>query len=441
MPPLSRPPPAPAATPAAATGGSATAAPPRIVARYRVETAFPLEAAAAALAGEQSAGTFVRVEGETDELIARHGARVETILDQGEVPLPSLPGAKRPVPNATIRTAEVTLSFPPENIGTALPNLFTMLAGNLFELQAFSGVRLLDFEVPAAFAAAQPGPQFGIAGTRALTGVTDGPLLGTIVKPSVGLTPDQTAALVDRLVSAGLDFIKDDELIASPPYSPLPARVAAVMPVLQRHADRTGRLAMYAFNITDSPDALLRHHDTVAAAGGTCVMVNLIPAGLTGLLHLRRHSRLAIHGHRSGWGMWSRCPALGMDYAAAQKFWRFAGADHLHVNGLRNKFCEPDASVIASARACQTPIHGRHAVMPVFSSGQTVAQVPDTLRALGNTDLLYLAGGGVLGHPMGATAGVGALRAAWAAARAGESLATAAERAPELRVALEFFRR
>lgn len=413
----------------------------RIVARYRIETAFPLEAATAALAGEQSAGTFVRVAGETDELVARHGARVERIVACGDLPAPSLPGARRPAPTAPIRVAEVTLSFPQENIGTALPNLFTMLAGNLFELQQFSGVRLLDFDVPADYAAAQPGPQFGIAGTRALTGVSTGPLLGTIVKPSVGLTPEQTAALVDRLVAAGLDFIKDDELIASPPYSPLAARVAAVMPVLQRHADRTGRLAMYAFNITDAPDAMLRHHDTVAAAGGSCVMVNLIPTGLTGLLHLRRQCRLAIHGHRSGWGMWTRCPALGMEYVAAQKFWRFAGADQLHVNGLRNKFCETDASVIASARACQTPLHGRHTVVPVFSSGQTVAQVPDTLHALGNTDLLFLAGGGVLGHPMGPAAGVRALRDAWTAASAGEDLAAAATRSPELRAALEFFRR
>ena len=71
---------------------------------------------------------------------------------------------------------------------------------------------------------------------------------------------------------------------------------------------------------------------------------------------LRRHSQFAIHGHRNGWGMYGRSPAIGMSYIAYQKFWRLAGVDHMHVNGLRNKFCEEDASVIASARECLTPM-------------------------------------------------------------------------------------
>lgn len=410
----------------------------RIVARYLVETALPLEQAAASMAGEQSAGTFVRVEGETDELVARHGARVEGIREIDTVAEPSLPGARRPS-GAPVRRAEVALSFPGENVGASLTALMTMLSGNLFELGAFSGLRLLDFEVTPAFASAQAGPAFGIAGTRRLAGVEGRPILGTIVKPSVGLSPADTASLVQKLAEAGLDFIKDDELIASPPYSTLDARVAAVMPVIHRHAERTGRKVMYAFNITGTPDEMVRRHDLVAAAGGTCVMVNLVAAGLSGVEHLRARASLPIHGHRNGWGALSRHPALGFDYVAWQKFWRLAGVDQMHVNGLRNKFCEPDASVVASARACQTPIHGRFAVMPVFSSGQTVHQAPDTRRALGNADLMYLAGGGVLGHPMGARAGVLSLRQAWDAALAGRPLAEAAAEHPELAAAMKGF--
>jgi ribulose-bisphosphate carboxylase large chain len=412
-----------------------------IVAHYFIETAFPLDQAVATLAGEQSAGTFVRVAGETPELLARHGAADVSIDPLDEPAAPSLPVAKRPSDGSRPRRARVTLRFPLENIGTALPNLLTMVAGNLFELEMFSGVRLLDLELPAVFADAKPGPAFGIEGTRRLSGIRGRPLIGTIIKPSVGLTPAETAARVDALAEAGIDFIKDDELIASPPYSPLADRVRAVMPVIERHAARLGRKVMYAFNITDAPDAMQRHHDVVLAAGGTCVMVNLIPTGLAGLLHLRRHCQLPIHGHRSGWGMLSRCPALGMDYPAAEKMWRLAGADHLHVNGLRNKFCESDESVLASARSVQTPLHGVRAAMPVFSSGQTVSQVPDTLSALGNVDLIYLAGGGIAGHPLGPKAGMLSLQQAWFAAMNGIALRTHAQSHDELRVALGFFRR
>ncbi len=146
----------------------------------------------------------------------------------------------------------------------------------------------------------------------------------------------------------------------------------------------------YACNITGEIDEMLRRHDAVVAAGGTCLMVSMNSIGLPALAALRRHSQLAIHGHRNGWGIYSRSPAIGMSYIAYQKVWRLAGVDHMHVNGLRNKFCEPDESVIASARECLTPMFptpGRGCeVMPVFSSGQSARQAPDTYRALGTTD-------------------------------------------------------
>jgi ribulose-bisphosphate carboxylase large chain len=108
---------------------------------------------------------------------------------------------------------------------------------------------------------------------------------------------------------------------------------------------------MVAFNLTGEIDQMKRRHDLVQQLGGTCVMVSLNSVGLTGLLALRRHAQLPIHAHRNGWGYLNRCPALGWDYAPWQAMWRLAGADHLHVNGLANKFSESDDSVIAAARA------------------------------------------------------------------------------------------
>src|SRR6185295_6059899 len=116
---------------------------------------------------------------------------------------------------------------------------------------------------------------FGIEGTRKLTGVTDRPIIGTIIKPSVGLSPQQTAELVKTLAEAGIDFVKDDELMADPPHSPFDARVDAVMRVINAHADRTGKKVMYAFNISDELDAMQRHYEKVVKSGGTCAMISL----------------------------------------------------------------------------------------------------------------------------------------------------------------------
>ena len=331
------------------------------------------------------------------------------------------------------------VSFPFENVGTNLPTLFATVAGNLFELSEFSGLKLLDIDLPPAFADAYPGPQFGIEGTRRLAGVYGRPVIGTIVKPSVGLTPEQTAALARDLAKADIDFIKDDELMADPPHSHLKERVRQVMRVLNEVADRTGKKVMYAVNITDEMDAMLRHHDTVREAGGTCVMVSVNSVGLVGVSHLRNRCALPIHGHRNGWGMLTRHPHLGIAFTAYQKLWRLAGVDHLHVNGLQNKFWEPDDSVVRSIQSCLTPLLGGYPIMPVVSSGQWGGQAPDTYRRTQTVDLMYVAGGGIMAHPGGPAAGVTALRQAWEAAVSGVPLEQYAQAHQELRQTLEKF--
>lgn len=416
--------------------------PSRIYARYWIESAFPLEQAAESLAGEQSSGTFLAVPGETPELKQKYGARIEHLAELETVTQPSLPGARVPkdAANPVWRRADLIVSWPVANMGPSLPNLLATVAGNLFELQQFSGLRLLDLYLPEEFRGAYLGPQFGVAGTRRLSGVARLPLIGTIVKPSVGLSPEETAALADRLAEGGIDFIKDDELQADGPHCPFEQRVDAVMTVLNRHADRSGKKVMYAFNLTGEIDQMLRRHDHVLKRGGTCIMCSLNSIGVSGLAFLRRHSQLPIHCHRNGWGLFQRSPYIGMSYLAYQKFWRLAGADHMHVNGLRNKFCESDESVLASARECLTPMfpgEGRGCeVVPVFSSGQTVRQVADTYAGLGSTDLIFAAGGGLMAHPGGPAAGVRAIRQAWEAALAGIAVETYAESHRELREAL-----
>lgn len=418
------------------------ALPQRIRAHYLLETAFAPEAAADAIAGEQSSGTFLTIPGETPELRERSGARVEELAVIGETDAPSLPGAGRPKAGGPYRRIRMVLSWPLENIGPSLPNLLATVAGNLFELGQVSGLRLLDLELPPAFAAAYPGPAFGIEGTRRLAGVHGAPLIGTIIKPSIGLSPEGTAELTDQLCAGGIDFIKDDELQSDGPGCPFAARVKAVMAVIRRHEDRLGRKVMFAFNLTGELDQMQRRHDLLLAEGGTCAMVSLNSLGMVGFNAFRRHCALPIHAHRNGWGYLSRHPLLGWSYVAWSKLWRIAGADHLHVNGLKNKFCEDDASVMASARSLLTPLWDAAPTiaMPVFSSGQSVHQPAETYRQLGSVDLIYAAGGGIVAHPGGIAAGVKALRQSWEAAVAGIPAADYAREHGELRQALEHYK-
>ena len=246
----------------------------RIHALYWIETAFPLAQAAEVMAGEQSSGTFVEIPGETAELRERHAARVESIQELDEVATLSFPGVGVPkgLTSAVYRRALVQLSWPLSNLGPSLPNLLATVAGNLFELKQFSGLRLLDVTLPAAFLDKYSGPQFGVVGTRRLSGVPRLPLVGTILKPSVGLSPGATAELVSQLVEAGIDFIKDDELQTDGPHCPFDERVQAVMRVVNNHAQRSGKKAMVAFNLTGEINEMLQRQELVLQAGGTCVI-------------------------------------------------------------------------------------------------------------------------------------------------------------------------
>ncbi len=445
----------------------------RIYATYLIETPLAVEQAAAMLAGEQSSGTFVAVPGETEELKQRCAARVEKISLLDSVSTPSLPGAKSA--SGKFQRAEVVVSWSVENMGYNLPTLVSTIQGNLYEITAFTGLKLMDVELPPSFANHFSGPKFGVAGTRKLTQVEGRPLIGTIIKPSIGMSPKQTAALVKVLAEAGIDFIKDDELMANPQHSPFDERVDAIMRVINDHADRTGKKVIYAFNVSDELDAMQRHYEKVVKSGGTCAMLSLNSVGLSGAKKICDLGALAIHGHRNGWGMLNRHPLLGIEFPAYQKLWRLAGVDQLHVNGIANKFWESDDSVVRSMEACAKPLCSGTGVppvqlddpksfnaspvknasldrrdacpttncdapiLPVVSSGQWGGQACETFRRTKTVDLLYMAGGGIMAHPDGPAAGVRSLQKWWEAAVEGLTLEQAAAKYSELKKSVEKF--
>jgi ribulose-bisphosphate carboxylase large chain len=408
----------------------------RISATYFIETPLAVEKAAASLAGEQSSGTFIAVPGETEELKQRFAARVEKITPLETVNQPSLPGGRHA--SGKFQRAEIVVSWSVENMGHNLPVLVSTVQGNLYELTQFSGLKLMDVELPASFAKHFRGPKFGVAGCRKLTKVEGRPLIGTIIKPSIGLTPQQTAGLVKTLAEAGIDFIKDDELMGNPPHSPFDDRVDAVMRVINAHADRTDKKVMYAFNISDEFDAMQRHYEKIVSAGGTCALISINSVGLSGAKKICDIGALAIHGHRNGWGMLNRHPLLGIEFPAYQKIWRLAGVDQIHVNGIANKFWESDDSVVRSIESCLNPMLGS-TVLPVISSGQWGGQACETFRRTKTVDLLYMAGGGIMAHPDGPAAGVRSLQKWWAAAVEGLTMEQATVKYPELKKSVEKF--
>ncbi len=409
-----------------------------IIVTYRIETAGDPGVLAAKIASDQSTGTFVELPGETADLKARCAARVAMIRPLPPAKVPSFPQVE-PGPYSR---ADAEIEFPLDVVGTDIAALVTIALGGVFSIKGLSGIRIVGLRLPPAFIRAHPGPQFGIDGSRAVSGVHGRPLIGTIIKPNLGLDPDETASITRQLVEAGVDFIKDDEKLMSPAYSTLEARVRAVMPVLLDHEQKTGRRVMYAFGISSAdPEQMLRNHDIVADAGGTAAVININSVGYGGLAYLRRRSRLVLHAHRNGWDILTRHPGLGFDFSVYQTLWRLLGIDQFQVNGIGAKYWEPDDSFVQSFRDCSTPLLApSDRALPVVCSGQWGGQAPETYARTGRTiDLMYLGGGGIIAHPGGPGAGVRAIRQAWEATVADIPLATYAHEHIELAQSLQKF--
>ncbi len=411
-----------------------------IVVTYRIETSGSIEAMAEKIASDQSTGTFVPVPGETPELKARVAARVLAVRSLADADHPSWPEAA--AGQGPIRRADVDIAFPLDAIGTDLSALMTIAVGGIFSIRGMTGLRVVDLKLPQEYKAAYPGPQFGLPGSRRLTSVYDRPIIGTIVKPALGLRPHETAELVGELIGSGVDFIKDDEKLMSPAYSPLSERVAAIMPKILDHEQKTGKKVMYAFGISATdPDEMMRNHDLVLEAGGNCAVVNINSIGMGGMAFLRKRSGLVLHAHRNGWDVLTRHPGIGFDFKVWQQFWRLLGVDQFQINGIGVKYWEPDDSFVESFKAVTTPLFDpSDCALPVAGSGQWGGQAPETYRRTGRTtDLLYLCGGGIVSHPGGPAAGVRAVQQAWQAAVADIPLETYARDHPELAASIQKF--
>jgi ribulose-bisphosphate carboxylase large chain len=407
---------------------------------YRIETSGDIGRLAEKIASDQSTGTFVAVPGETADLKARCAAHVVNIRMLEPHQRPAFP--QDAVAGAVYKRADVDIDFPLEVIGTDIAALVTIALGGVFSVRGLSGVRIVGLTLPPEFIRAHPGPAFGIAGSRRLTGVQGRPLIGSIIKPNLGLAPEDVAAVTRELVEAGVDFIKDDEKMMNPGYAPLAERVRAVMPVILDHEQKTGRRVMYAFGIASAdPDTMLRHHDIVADAGGNAAVIPINSIGYGGMSFLRKRSRLVLHAHRTGWDMLTRHPDLGLDFSVYQTLWRLLGVDQFQVNGIGAKYWEPDESFVRSFHDCMTPLlSDSDRALPVIGSGQWGGQAPETYARNGRSvDLLYLGGGGIMGHPGGPGAGVRAIAQAWEAAVAGIPLEVYARDHPALAQSIAAF--
>jgi ribulose-bisphosphate carboxylase large chain len=321
-----------------------------------------------------------------------------------------------------------------------MPNILSSVAGNVFGLRALKNLRLNDIHLPMELTRSFRGPKFGIGGVRELVGVKDRPLVGTIIKPKLGLkTKDHAKVAYDAWVG-GCDVVKDDENLSSQRFNPFDDRVVATLEMRDRAEEETGEKKVYMINITSETEEMLKRAQFVKDHGGRYLMVDILTCGFSALQTVREQDfGLVIHAHRAGHAAFTKNPKHGISMKVIAKVARIIGVDQLHVGTVVGKMSETREEVSENCEALRTDMYGLKKVLPVASGGLYPGLVPALMKFFGK-DFVIQAGGGIHGHPEGTVSGAKAMRQAVDATLEGVSLKEYAETHRELRVALEIWK-
>jgi len=327
---------------------------------------------------------------------------------------------------------------------SSVPQILSSVAGNIYGMKALKNLRLLDLRLPKEVVRAHPGPKHGIAGVRKVLKVKKRPLVGTIVKPKVGLNPREHAKVAYDAWVGGCDIVKDDENLTNQKFNAFNPRVKATLRARDKAEAETGERKVYMANVTAEACEMLSRLDYVKSLGGRYVMVDIVTVGFSGLQTLRANSRgLVLHAHRAMHAAFTRNPRHGLSMLALAKLTRLVGLDQLHIGTIVGKMHGGRREVVeikeemSQKKVSETPSRlaqdwqDAKPVFPVCSGGLHAGHVEPITSILG-TDVILQAGGGVHGHPDGTVAGATSMRQAVDAVMAGETLANYARTHAEL---------
>ena len=329
--------------------------------------------------------------------------------------------------------ATFTVGYPPENTQGDTGTLLVMIFG---KVSLDGRIKLLDLKLPDSFLAKLPGPRFGIPGLRARLGIPERPVMMSIFKPCVGLTPAELGAMYGQQALGGSDVIKDDEILPDLEECPTEERLTACLETGRLATQETGRPSLYAVNLTGPIDTLFERARSLVRQGANCLLFNVLAYGYPALEALARDPKVGVPvlAHPAIAGGLGSAPEHGIAYRVILgTLMRAAGADIVLFPSSYGSVALPASETDAIRDALTCPMGKVERVFPGPSAGIHPGLVPQILADYGK-DVVINAGGGVHGHPQGARAGAMAFRQAIDLSLQGKALEET--KSPELAQAL-----
>ncbi len=365
-----------------------------------VPNRISMEKAANTVALESSVGTWTKVPGK--DYVKKLKAKVFSI--KGDL----------------VKIAYPLELFERDNV----PNILSSIAGNVFGMKAVKSIRLQDVSFPKNILKGFAGPRYGIPGIRKMMKVKSRPLVGTIIKPKIGLKTQHHAESAYQSWLGGCDIVKDDENLASQKFNLFEKRLVKTLEMADRAEEETGEKKAYLVNVTAETKEMLKRAQLAERMGSKYVMIDIITAGWAALQTLREANfKMALHAHRAMHAAFDRNPDHGISMMVLADFARLIGVDQIHIGTGIGKL----EGKIKDIEELSEEIEGKNVkatkkrlaqkwgkikpVLSVSSGGLHPGHVPFLIKHLGK-DLVIQAGGGIHGHPSGTLSGAKAMRQA-----------------------------
>lgn len=339
-----------------------------------------------------------------------------------------------------------------------IPQIMSSIAGNIFGMKSVKNLRLVDLGIPEKILKEYKGPRYGIEGVREMLEVESRPLMGTIVKPKLGLDQKEHAKVAEKSWIGGCDIVKDDENLTSQPFNKFEDRLTETLESRDRAEDETGEKKVYMCNVTAPFNEMMERAEEIKKQGGRYMMIDVVTVGFSALQEMRDEGPdLVIHAHRAMHGAITRKKEHGITMQALGQLYRLIGVDQLHIgtgvgkmegekndikwikeNISKKEVTEYDTTMEDMKKRLKQNWHQIKPVFPVSSGGLHPGIIHELMDFLGK-DLIIQAGGGVHGHPDGSKAGAKAMRQAIDAKMNKENPWKYSEEKEELKKALELW--
>jgi ribulose-bisphosphate carboxylase large chain len=365
-------------------------------------------------------------------------------------------------------------------------NILTYIVGNVLGMKEIKALKLLDVWFPPAMLEQYDGPSYTIDDMRRYLDVYDRPILGTIVKPKMGLTASEYAEVCYNFWSGGGDFVKNDEPQADQDFCPYDKMVENVKKAMDKAVKETGRKKVHSFNVSASDfDTMIKRCEMIRNAGfekgSYAFLIDGLTAGWMAVQTLRRrYPDVFIHFHRASHGAYTRAEnPIGFSVLVLSKFARLAGTSGIHTGtaGVGKMAGTPEEDVVAAHNILHfkdyghyfkqewgmiqesdenaeelakqdsknveilrdDPWRGMKKCCPIISGGLNPTLLKPFIDLMKSMDFITTMGAGVHAHPKGTKCGAKALIQACEAYKKGVSIEEYAKNNKELKEAIEFF--